>query len=66
MRIYLTFFLAIVLSFSAYGQQKPNIGKNKKAVIASIDGKYAQLTELSDKIWAYAEQAFREKNLRRL
>jgi aminobenzoyl-glutamate utilization protein B len=61
MRIYLTFFLAIVLSFSAYGQQKPNIGKNKKAVIASIDGKYAQLTELSDKIWAYAEQAFREK-----
>jgi aminobenzoyl-glutamate utilization protein B len=61
MRIYLTFFLAIVLSFSAYGQQKPNIGKNKKAVMESIDSKHDQLTELSDKIWAYAEQAFREK-----
>lgn len=61
MRIYLTFLLAIVSGLSAYGQQKPNIGKNKKAVIESIDSKYDQLIELSDKIWAYAEQAFREK-----
>ncbi len=61
MRKYLLLFLAIALATITFGQQKTKIGKNKKAVIESIDGKYGQLTNLSDKIWAYAEQAFREK-----
>lgn len=33
---------------------------NKRAAVASIDAHAADLTELSDKIWAYAETALRE------
>lgn len=61
MKIYFSLLLAFALTISAFGQQKPKIGKNKQAVIETIDKKYGQLTTLSDKIWAYAEQAFREK-----
>lgn len=41
-------------------QKKPKINANKKAVLVSIENKYAQLTELSDKIWSFEEIAFQE------
>ncbi len=36
------------------------ISANKKEVIASIDAKFEDLTNLSDEIWSYAEIAFQE------
>ncbi len=42
------------------GQNKAKINANKQAVIKSVDEKKTALTELSDKIWAYAEVAFQE------
>ncbi len=45
---------------SVHAQRKPKINKNKKAVIASIESNYEALTTLSDKIWAYEEEAFQE------
>ncbi len=50
--------IGLVLNLSA--QKKAAINDNKKAVIASIESKYDQLTELSDKIWSYEEIAFQE------
>jgi len=44
----------------SYAQKKPNINANKKAVMASVENKFEQLSELSDKIWAYEEIAFQE------
>ena len=44
----------------SYAQKKPKINANKKAVMASVEDKFEQLTELSDKIWAYEEIAFQE------
>ncbi len=44
----------------AYGQKKPKINANKKAVIASVEEKQNSLTELSDKIWGFEEVAFQE------
>lgn len=44
----------------AYGQKKPKINSNKKAIIASIDAKSQALTDLSDKIWGFEEVAFQE------
>ncbi len=36
------------------------INKNKQEVIKSIESKYDQLTDLSDRIWSYEEIAFKE------
>ena len=55
--------LSIVLCFfclSIYAQEKPKINKNKKAVITSLDGKFEELKDLSDRIWGFEEIAFRE------
>jgi aminobenzoyl-glutamate utilization protein B len=40
--------------------------KNKDAAIASIEKHQAELTKLSDEIWAYAETALREKKSAKL
>ncbi len=52
--------LILLLSLNFYGQRKPKINKNKKAVIASVDSKSQALTELSDQIWSFEEVAFQE------
>ncbi|MEM8888126.1 MAG: amidohydrolase [Bacteroidota bacterium] len=55
--------LSIVLCFlclSIYAQEKPKINKNKKAVISSLDSKFEELKDLSDRIWGFEEIAFRE------
>jgi aminobenzoyl-glutamate utilization protein B len=49
-----------LLVTTALAQQKPKINDNKKAVIATVDRMYDQLTDLSDKIWSYEEIAFQE------
>ncbi len=41
-------------------QKKKKVSKNKTAVIEDLDGRFQELTELSDKIWSYEEVAFRE------
>ena len=53
--------LAIMLATVSYAQKKPKINKNKQAVLATIDKRYAELTELSDKVWSYEEIAFQEE-----
>lgn len=52
--------LMLLCVLTTYAQKKPKINANKKAVIASVESKKDQLTELSDKIWAYEEVAFQE------
>lgn len=52
--------LLLGVSTWAYGQKKPKINANKKAVIASVDAKSKALTKLSDKIWGFEEIAFQE------
>lgn len=52
--------LPLLLSV-VYMKAQPSINNvNKSNVINSIDGKYDELTKLSDKIWSYEEIAFRE------
>ena len=41
-------------------QGKLKFNENKEAVIATIDQKYQELTDLSDKIWSFEEIAFQE------
>ena len=53
--------LAIALPATAQKKKKTKVNKNKQAVISSLEGKYAELTELSDKIWSYEEIAFQEE-----
>lgn len=60
MKIPFVFFLTTLLFSTGFAQKKPAINKNKRAVMASIDSKYDQLTALSDKIWSFEEIAFRE------
>jgi len=60
MRLFSTVLFAIWVLATGFAQEKPKISQNKKAVMASIDSKYEQLTELSDKIWSYEEIAFQE------
>ncbi len=52
--------LLLATSIVSFGQKKPKINTNKKAVIASIDARNDQLTDLSDRIWAFEEIAFEE------
>lgn len=52
--------VAVTLPAMAQKKKKARINKNKQAVISSIDDKYAELNELSDKIWSYEEIAFQE------
>lgn len=48
-----------VVSFTQ-AQKKPKISVNKQSVIQSVNKRQNELTALSDKIWAYAEVAFKE------
>lgn len=58
---YLLTLLFISSSFlNAFSQKKPKINSNKKAVIATVESKASELTELSDKIWSFEEVAFQE------
>ncbi|MCB0634279.1 MAG: amidohydrolase [Saprospiraceae bacterium] len=52
--------LGLLLATSLLAQQKSAINANKKAVIATVDRMFDQLTDLSDKIWSYEEIAFQE------
>lgn len=61
MRILISSAAALLLSLAMYGQKKAEINANKQAVISSIESKFQQLTDLSDKIWSYEEIAFQEK-----
>lgn len=61
MRTLITSILILCLAISSTAQTKPKISKNKQAVITSIDSKFKQLTDLSDKIWSFEEIAFQEK-----
>ena len=54
------YFLLISAITPSLWAQKPKIGENKEAVIASVEAQYEQLTQLSDKIWSYEEIAFQE------
>lgn len=60
MKKYLLLFLIVLLSFSVYAQKKPKIDNKKKAAIETIENRFDELTELSDKIWSYEEVAFKE------
>lgn len=60
MKTFITSLLAVLLTFQGFAQKKPPINTNKQAVISSIDSKFAQMTELSDKIWSFEEVAFQE------
>lgn len=61
MKKVLFLLLALSMGLSAQAQKKKKIGKNKQAVISSIDSKFNELTALSDKIWSYEEIAFQEE-----
>ena len=52
-------FISILIPIGQ-SQNGSNIGDNKMAVIASVDSKFDQLTDLSDKIWSFEEIAFQE------
>jgi len=58
-----THFLTLLLTLCcavSLTAQKYHSNKNKTAVINSVESKYDELTDLSDKIWSYEEIAFRE------
>lgn len=57
----LTLTLALSLvSIFVVAQKKPAFMRQKMKVISSVESKYDEPTELSDKIWSYEEVAFRE------
>lgn len=60
MKKHLLVYLIVFLSISVYAQKKPKINNNKKAAIETIESRFDELTELSDKIWSYEEVAFKE------
>ncbi len=54
------FFLIVAgLAVPAYSQKKT--GPNQAYVIQSVDSRKAELVSMSDKIWAFAETALKEK-----
>lgn len=54
----LLFLLLLIPVFAFSQKQKPN--PNKVATIQSVDKHQAELTKLSDQVWAFAETALRE------
>ncbi len=58
------FFCVCSASVFQVAAQKKNA--NKEAVVKSIDSRQAQLTGMSDKIWAYAETALKENQSSKL
>ena len=61
MKCYLLLTIGLLFSLGANAQKKPAFINTKQKAIASLDGKYDELTTLSDKIWSYEEIAFQEK-----
>ncbi|MEM9328746.1 MAG: amidohydrolase [Bacteroidota bacterium] len=57
---YLVFVIGALTVTASYGQKKPKISKEKQAAIASIEGRQAELIDMSDKIWSFEEVAFEE------
>lgn len=57
--IYLLIINLLICSTNSYSQAK-NLSSNKKAVLASVAAHQQDLTDLSDKIWGYAEIAYHE------
>lgn len=62
-RIFLLVLIA-VSTFPSTAQRKPN--PNKDAVIKSVDVRNSELIAMSDKIWAFAETALKEKQSSKL
>ncbi|MBN3519138.1 amidohydrolase [Algoriphagus lutimaris] len=50
----------ILVGGAAFGQKKSKPNPLKQEVIQSVDERYVDLTDLSDKIWSFEEIAFRE------
>jgi aminobenzoyl-glutamate utilization protein B len=59
-KILISSFLSLFIFTGGYAQKTAKLSSNKKAVIASVENHYKQLTSLSDKIWSYEEIAFQE------
>ncbi|MBX7108002.1 MAG: amidohydrolase [Chitinophagales bacterium] len=57
--IFLVISMAIAFSINCPGQNK-KLSPNKAAVLASVAAHQQELTDLSDKIWGYAEVAYHE------
>ena len=60
-RPHLLLFLALLgLGHPLLAQKKASVKPNalKQAVQATVDAQFADMTELSDKIWAFEEIAF--------
>ncbi len=57
--------LCCTLSLNLYAQQK-KLPKNKAKITASVEKHKADLIEISDEIWTYAETAFEESNSSKL
>jgi len=61
-------YMPIFIFASAQKKSKttPSLSAEKQAIIASVQKHEKELTEISDKIWAYAEIAMREKQSSKL
>ena len=60
MRVLSTLLLLCIIATFGIAQEELKFSKKKQAVIATIDKKFTELTDLSDKIWSFEEIAFRE------
>jgi aminobenzoyl-glutamate utilization protein B len=58
--------LLLLGAVTAWAQKKEKPNANKDAVIKSVESKKPDLTGMSDKIWAYAETALKEKQSSKL
>jgi aminobenzoyl-glutamate utilization protein B len=54
------FLIALSLSGITFAQAHLHDNANKQAVITSVEDQFAELRDLSDRIWSYEEVAFRE------
>ncbi len=53
--------ICILLSFSLFAQEKPEISANKKLALEAVNKQEKKMVAMSDQIWALAETAFEEK-----
>ena len=52
--------LCVCLLTTGFGQNRVHENPNKQSVIAYVNRRFKELTDLSDRIWSYAEIAFQE------
>ena len=57
----LVFAAACLTSPGGFAQTAPEIDAIKRAVLASVDARAAELVDVSDRIWSFAELAFQEE-----